>query len=1167
MIDSGANTSFVDERLVQAHGWPTVAKEQADFVQLADGHSRTSDRLLRDAPLQMGSYEDLETFHVVRLSSPTVILGKGWLERLNPAVDWRANRLRFSYMGVEHTIVATDTTSRTKLRAATRKELRVLMKDEGEGMILLAADKVVEPKQEGAATSGAAVGEAAAKASVCVDLADVIEEFKDVVIDGLPAGLPPEREVEHSIELIPGQSPPCRGIYPMAESELKELKAQLKELQDAGFIRPSTSPYGAPVLFVKKKDGSQRMCVDYRMLNKITVKNRYPLPRIDMLMDRLHGVKYFTKLDLASGYHQVRIKKGDELKTAFRTRYGHFEYLVMPFGLCNAPATFQRLMNEVFGSELDEFVLVYLDDILIYSRTKEEHRRHVRRVLTLLRKHKLYAKRKKCEFGMDRVEFLGHVVTAEGVQVCADKIAAIRDWPVPRTVREVRSFLGLAGFYRRYVQGFATLAAPLTALQSTKLKGALPWGTAEATAFQALKDALTSTPVLMVPEPDGDYVLFSDASDVGLGAVLSQTVEKESRVVAYHSRKLSPTETRYTTHEKELLGVLEAVTVWRHYLAGKPFTIKTDNWANKHIQTQPHLDPKRMARWVAKLQEYDFVIEHIPGEKNVVADLLSRRADYAVTAITVASGDDEGFLAEVRELAKRDYEYQKRLQAVQGGKHPEYSLERGLLFYRSKGGTEEQRRLYVPAGDLRARLLHEAHDVPIAGHVGRDKALEALKRHFFWPRMGVDVHVYTTTCPVCQKTKPTNLKPIGLLRPLPVPTRKWEQVSLDLITQLPPCRETGYDAVVVFVDGLTKMIRVEPCNTSVTAEGVAKLYFESVFRNFGLASVLVSDRDPRFTGAFWRKVFELTGTRLNMSTARHPQTDGQTERANRTIEEMLRAYVSPYQDDWDQHLRVVEFAYNNSVNASTKFSPFYLMNGQHPTVPLTFLGDGFQPRKAATGGEAMVAEMAGDLAQAKKNLELAKERQAALANKGRRDYQFTVGEKVLLSHDFVNGLPQGARLGSARAKLASRGWGPFDIVELVSEVAVKLKLPKAWRMHPVVHVSNVVPWKDGSAHFPGRVKPAPDPELVDGDVMFYVDAIRDHEFRPGGLWYLVKWKGYPEEENTWEPASNLEEDCEILPELVEAYRKERGLKKGFQRRMPAMHMILSTMLAKLLVRD
>ncbi len=1128
-MDSGASTNFVDERLVRKHGWRTRQKETPDYIQLANGQAQISSHVLEPAFIAIGEYEDEEAFHLTRLEGYDAILGKTWLERLNPRVDWKRHQLVFNHHGREIVLVAPGSAQRRDIRLASARQISKMLEDDDVEATLLV------------------LREATLEGESVIDLGPELARYK-AVFEPLPAGLPPERAIEHAIDLVPGNSPPCRGIYRMPEAELHELRKQLIELEEAGFIRPSVSPFGAPILFVKKKDGSMRMCVDYRMLNKITVKNRYPLPRIDDLLDRLHGAQYFSKLDLASGYHQIRIKAEDVHKTAFRTRYGHYEYLVMPFGLCNAPATFQRLMNDLFRAELDDFVLVYLDDILIFSRTEEEHRQHVARVLEILQENQLYAKMSKCEFGKQRVEFLGHVVSAEGVHVDPRKISAIKDWPRPRTVRDVRSFVGLASYYRRYVKGFASLAAPLTGLMSNKMRGEIPWGPAQVRSFQALKDALTSAPVLWVPEPAGDFVLHSDASDVGLGAVLSQKVGKETRVVAYHSRKLSPTEQRYTVHERELLGVLEAVTVWRHYLMGKPFVIKTDNWANKHIQTQPHLDPKRMARWVGKLQEYEFTIEHIAGEKNVVADLLSRRADYALGSALLVSGDDETFLAEVRACADADGEYQARKRAVSEGKHPEFHLDGEVLYYRPKGAAEGERRLYVPAGELRERLLFEAHDARVSGHLGRDKTLEKLKRQFFWPRMGREVQYYTSTCPVCQKTKPSSQKPIGLLNPLPVPGKKWEQVSLDLITQLPKSKGAGNDAIVVFVDCLTKMVRAVPAKTSVTAEGMAELFFEHVFRHFGLPKVLVSDRDPRFTSAFWKRLMELTGTRLNMSTARHPQTDGQTERANRTLEEMLRAYVSPYQDDWDQHLLAVEFAYNNSEQASTKHSPFYLMYGEHPHVPMSFLSPTGGGKAVATGAEATVARMAEELQHAKRNLETAKKRQAEYANRSRREHRFSVGDKVLLSHTFTSGLPVVARVGDASAKFGARGWGPFEVERVISDSVVRLKLPPSWKMHPSVHVSYLQPWRDASAEYPDRSPPPPDPVVLDGEDFYHVEAIRDHSWSSDKLWYKIKWVGYPEEENTWQEESQLREDCEELDRMVSVYREARGLPEGFNTR-------------------
>jgi len=289
----------------------------------------------------------------------------------------------------------------------------------------------------------------------------VVQEFEDVFPDDL-SGLPPEREIEFTIDVVPGTNPISMPPYRMAPAELKELREQLNDLLQKGYIRPSTSPWGAPVLFVKKKDGTMRLCIDYRQLNKVTVKNRYPLPRIDDLFDQLQGARYFSKIDLRSGYHQLRVRKEDIPKTAFRTRYGHYEFLVMSFGLTNAPAAFMDMMNRVFSSYLDRFVVVFIDDILVYSKTKEEHEQHLRLVLQTLREHQLYAKFSKCEFWLDRVVFLGHVISAEGVQVDPKKVEAVMDWPRPKTVTEIRSFLGLAGYYRRFVKDFSRIAAPLT---------------------------------------------------------------------------------------------------------------------------------------------------------------------------------------------------------------------------------------------------------------------------------------------------------------------------------------------------------------------------------------------------------------------------------------------------------------------------------------------------------------------------------------------------------------------------------------------------------------------------------------------------------------------------------------------------------------------------------
>ena len=381
------------------------------------------------------------------------------------------------------------------------------------------------------------------------------------------------------------------------------------------------------MLFVKKKDGSMRMCIDYRALNAITVKNKYPLPRVDELFDRLQGAKYFTKIDLRSGYHQIRIHPESVEKTAFRTRYGHFEFLVLPFGLTNAPATFMHLMHQIFRPFLDTFVLVFLDDILIFSQTLEEHRRHVETVLTTLRDNQLYAKQSKCELFQTSVEFLGHIIDRDGVHMMADKVKAITDWPPLRNVEEVRSFLGTIGYYRRFIRMFSAVAEPISRLLSKDV--AFHWGTEQEQAFAALKQAVSQQPVLILPDPTRAYVVTTDASGFATGAVLQQDHGQGPQPIGFLSKKMLPAERNYPVHEQELLAIIIALRAWRHYLHGSHFTIvvQTDHKSLQHLKTQPHLSP-RQTRWLDLIAEFDFDIVYVEGEQNVVADGLSRRPDH-----------------------------------------------------------------------------------------------------------------------------------------------------------------------------------------------------------------------------------------------------------------------------------------------------------------------------------------------------------------------------------------------------------------------------------------------------------------------------------------------------------------------------------------------------------
>ena len=453
-------------------------------------------------------------------------------------------------------------------------------------------------------------------------LGELLQEFKDIYPDALPKGRPPKREIEHKIKLAEGVEPANRKPYRLSPIEQDEMETQIRDLLAQGFIQPSVSPWGSPILFVPKKDGRWRMCIDYRALNKSTIKDSFPLPRIDDLLDRLGRARYFSKLDLTSGYHQIAVRTDDIPKTAFRTNRGCYEFIVMPFGLCNAPATFQRLMNKIFDKEINVFVLVYLDDILIFSEDIDTHFEHLRTVMTRLRESKLYARLQKCTFLEERCEYLGFEVSAEGVHASPEKVQAIVEWPRPQCLKDVRSFIGLCNYYRRFIRKFSEIARPLTDL--TKGKVTWQWEEAQQKAFEGLKRAMATAPVLHYPDFDQQFVITTDASLTALGAVIEQDFGNGLQPIAYASRKLSPQECRYSPYERELLGMVWAIGQWRHFLQGQHFVIRTDHDTLKHLPNQPSVN-RRVWKWVGLLQPYDMEIQHIGGKKNP-ADPLSRQS-------------------------------------------------------------------------------------------------------------------------------------------------------------------------------------------------------------------------------------------------------------------------------------------------------------------------------------------------------------------------------------------------------------------------------------------------------------------------------------------------------------------------------------------------------------
>ena len=573
----------------------------------------------------------------------------------------------------------------------------------------------------------------------------VVREYPDVFPEDLP-GLPLDREIKFEIELAPGTEPISIAPYRMAPTEMKELKIQMEELVRKGFIRPSTSPWGAPVLFVKKKDGSLRLCIDYRQLNRITIRNQYPLPRIDDLFDQLQGARVFFKIDLRSGYYQLKIKGIDVPKKAFRTRYGHYEFMVMPFGLTNAPAAFMDLMNRVFRPYLDRFVIVFIDDILVYLGSREKHAEHLRIVLETLREHQLYAKLSKCQFWLDRVAFLGHIISAKGIFVDPQKIEAIVNWQPPTNVIEIRSFLGLAGYYRKFVEGFSKIATPLTRLIRKEEK--FIWSDECQHNFDELKHRLTSATVLTLPSGSEGFVVYCDASRQGLGCVLMQ----HERVIAYASRQLRKHEQNYPTHDLELAAIVFTLRIWRHYLYGVPCRIFTDHKSLQYLFMQKEFN-MRQRIWIELIKDYDCTIEYHHGKANVVADALSRKstssssvsqliAEYLPMLIEMRSmgikletTDSEALLAtfhvrpvlvdRVRQSQAQDLYLMKIKAEIEAG-------QQSTLSIKDDGTLILGWRLCVPeVRDLKREIMEEAHSSAYAMHPGSTKMYRTLRDHYW----------------------------------------------------------------------------------------------------------------------------------------------------------------------------------------------------------------------------------------------------------------------------------------------------------------------------------------------------------------------------------------------------------------------------------------------------
>ena len=905
--------------------------------------------------------------------------------------------------------------------------------------------------------------------------------------------------VQHA---IPTQqhNPVKQRQYRLPQSLKPLVQQQVQGMLQNGIITPSASPWSSPVILVRKKNGSYRFCVDYRALNGITIKDAYPLPRVDETLDSLGGAQYFSTLDLASGYWQVEVDPSDRPKTAFSTPQGHFEFTVMPFGLCNAPATFQRLMEYVLAGLQWEHCLVYLDDIIVFSETFKEHITRLSGVFDRLRNAGLKLKPKKCCFARSSVQYLGHIVSRRGLEAEKSKVQAVRDYPRPTNATEVRSFLGLVGYYRRFVRGFSTIANPLFNLERRATQ--FYWGEDCEAAFNELKTKLTTAPILAFPKFDVQFTLTTDASNHGLGAILSQKYEGKEYVVAYASRVLHKAELNYSTIEKEALALVWAVGHFRPYLFGRSFVLITDHCPLTWLKTIK--EPRgRLARWLLYLSEFDWSIQHKPGRQNTNADALSRHTPIAqqeevqegttlddrfedISTPVVESANAVGLcptwtrseLAEMQENnpvisqvlqyfpdhppVRGPWRTSQQLCAFRKVWH-QLTIENGILYrYRPQAptqGGDDSPRLVVPRC-LIPKVLHSLHDQ--GGHFGVDKTIDKVSEICWWPGYTKDIQTYIHTCQQCaRKKQPKN--PIQAdLQSIPI-GGPMEMLAMDFVGPLPTSNK-GNKYILVMADYYTKWVEAFPLPDQ-RAESVAKVLVQEVICRYGVPAIIHSDRGANFEGRVMQEVCKLLGMKKTRTTSYHPQCDGLVERMNKTLIEALSKYVEGNQTEWDEWLPLVLMGYRTSKHASTGESPHELLFGRRARLPIDVELDKALPEEQSTTqfGKDLKAKLQIAREIVNEETTRAQHRQAKVFNQRNKETtKFREGDYVWLYSPAVK--------RGLSPKLSKPYTGPFKILKLHSDNNVSIVHTQGGRQQRV-HLNRL-------RHHYRRPMDLQDPELM-----------------------------------------------------------------------------------------
>ncbi|CAM8999660.1 unnamed protein product [Rhodiola kirilowii] len=1091
LIDPGSTHNFIDVAVAKDIGC-LLEHVSPMPVAAANGNQMLSAYKCDNFSWTMQGYKFVAAVRTLPLDCCDLVLGVQWLITLGRILwDFSNLRMEFTLGGIKHVLRGV-----TKVHCKVIKgcSLNKLISQNPQLALLHLIDLSDDTYNCFSHTPSSGLSYISMPDSnkeQDADLQHLLYAYSDIFAD--PNELPPLRDgFNHHIPLIEGAKPVNQRPYRYSTLQKNAIEKLIQDMLTQGLIQYSSSPYAAPVVLVKKKDGSWRLCVDYRGLNKQTVKDKYPIPLLEDLLDELGGSCYFSKLDLRAGFHQIRMAPQDIYKTAFKTHSGHYEYLVMPFGLTNAPCTFQGLMNHIFRDIARKFLLVFFDDILVYSSSWADHLQHLQSVFCILRQNKLYLKLSKCTFGACLIEYLGHFISAEGVRTDPKKIAAIQNWPVPANQQQLRSFLGLANYYRRFIKNYSIIASPLTNLLR---KDNFSWNSETSQAFQNLKDALSTSPVLALPDFTKQFIVETDASSQGIGAVLMQ----DHHPICYISRKLGPRHQSLSVYEKELLAVIHAVQTWSSYLTHSTFIIKTDQRSLKYLLEQKITTPFQHM-WLSKLMGYSFEIHYKQGKENHAADALSRIPDSHLLS-TILSQAHQGFYDSIKLLWHSDPMLSKLITEIQANPatHPKFTFTDGELRHRGK-------LVIGNDSNVKLQIFRWLHDSAIGGHSGRDATLYRVKSLFYWPGMSKEVHNYVRNCTICQKNKyDLSAKP-GLLQPLPIPDGIWQSVSLDFIEGLPPSFRKH--CILVVIDRFSKNAHFMALSHPYTAIEVAQVYLDNVFKLHGMPLSIVSDRDPTFLSQVWQELFRVHGVDLKFSTAYHPQTDGQTEVTNKTLETYLRCMTSDTPHTWSKWLPLAEWWYNTTSHTATKTTPYEIIYGQPPPMHLPYLPG----ESSCAAVDQSLRKREEMIALLKFHLQRAQNRMKQYADRHRSSREFNIGDYVYLK---LQPYKQQSLKTNAPHKLSPRFYGPFRIIDRIGAVAYKLELPPEAAIHNVFHVSQLKLCPN-----PPSTSPTLPQYLLDHGQQKEPEAILDRKVvkrhNKDVTKVLVQWKGYPMEQATWE---------------------------------------------------